>query len=952
MVAVKKVLPRSDIELKLQNTDSYVIESKPPFSFAGFIFVCSNDTIPDLERRIFGLPQSQAKSVLAIRQGMPLFLYNYSTRRLCGVFEAASDGAMNIDPSAWENTEVRRFGKPPVSRYPAQVKVHLKFQRPPLDEETFRPVLDHIEGFKFRLELSVRQVKQLLELFSVSEREFFCDKGRMSLQNVGTGTGVFMPESPLSAVKVDSDCHSECSSRGTYYGEDDWAEDDHGCNSTIQTYLPHSSLYMCDDFNHLTLKNTQNIDKGNDGLSENILQHDVPVPAGLRFLPCEMNTVSPFDHQLFWKKEPTKSSYHCWPDTFATKEANPAPLRSREVDFLVNSSPLNLMYDSKQVHSEDSDSCPFIPMNQRALYFGQENMFCLPVEAQQAQLLNPSSPAKGNDQKRVVQGLPPAKQSHSPEDANKMLNPCATRKCQHRHCSVLPVSQFGQIYLPIYPAKPGAVYDSNQFGPGNLLDDQEGSMSYSQFYGGICPNILHTGHFPYVLLPPVAPKIPPSPPLFAVGFSEALHFNILEFARLTRPSAEKQLSVEGAIDAVRSCVRRMWLNADVEVYGSFATGLCLQHSDVDLAVINAPLLPALLNMTTSQACSFLLRDLGALLKAAKCCDSYNVIANAAMPVLKCLCRPTINLSDHSLPVSEIAVDITIGGIENSKYQWKRTCNGAVVDRSKQHTGGSARDYVVSKIRELPALAPLIFVVKSFLQHRGLSNVYLGGLGSFSLTLLLIFYLELPLSGEMLCASKDSHLHKLFFPTCGISDLSEDSDSYLTMASSSEDLHSISNSECVNWSLGEHYVRKAAGVIDRVLMLWEAGGVAFLGNLLLGFLKKFGFDHDLAREKIVLSSTDGRPGGIFKRDNCHIALWIDDPMRPGINIAAGSFAMCQVQAAFRELFCALVNGQVLSAPLRCNERDCQDLAAFGQLRHFTRLLIDVTDHDGGGLEDEF
>lgn len=36
-----------------------------------------------------------------IRPGMPLFLFNYSDRKLYGIFEAISAGQMNIDPYAW-----------------------------------------------------------------------------------------------------------------------------------------------------------------------------------------------------------------------------------------------------------------------------------------------------------------------------------------------------------------------------------------------------------------------------------------------------------------------------------------------------------------------------------------------------------------------------------------------------------------------------------------------------------------------------------------------------------------------------------------------------------------------------------------------------------------------------------------------------------------------------------
>ena len=37
-----------------------------------------------------------------------LFLYNYSTKRLHGVFEATAPGALNIDPAAWRDAKAAR----------------------------------------------------------------------------------------------------------------------------------------------------------------------------------------------------------------------------------------------------------------------------------------------------------------------------------------------------------------------------------------------------------------------------------------------------------------------------------------------------------------------------------------------------------------------------------------------------------------------------------------------------------------------------------------------------------------------------------------------------------------------------------------------------------------------------------------------------------------------------
>lgn len=52
----------------------------------------------------------------AITPGLPLFLYNYSTHQLHGIYEAASFGGTNIELNAFEDKKC-----PGESRFPAQV---------------------------------------------------------------------------------------------------------------------------------------------------------------------------------------------------------------------------------------------------------------------------------------------------------------------------------------------------------------------------------------------------------------------------------------------------------------------------------------------------------------------------------------------------------------------------------------------------------------------------------------------------------------------------------------------------------------------------------------------------------------------------------------------------------------------------------------------------------------
>lgn len=62
-----------------------------------------------------GLPPQHFSYVKNIEPGLPLFLFNYSDRKLHGIYEAASSGQMNIDPYGWTRDGSQK------TQYPAQV---------------------------------------------------------------------------------------------------------------------------------------------------------------------------------------------------------------------------------------------------------------------------------------------------------------------------------------------------------------------------------------------------------------------------------------------------------------------------------------------------------------------------------------------------------------------------------------------------------------------------------------------------------------------------------------------------------------------------------------------------------------------------------------------------------------------------------------------------------------
>ncbi|KAL1537571.1 hypothetical protein AAHA92_30067 [Salvia divinorum] len=126
----------------------------------GAIFLSNVQTKKEcLRRNIFALPSSHAEFVARVKEGMVLFLFETRKRELYGVYQASSDGAVDINPHAFSSS-----GR----HYPAQVRFRQIWHCDPISEKEFQDAI--IENYfcarKFNFGLSKDQVHRLLYLFS------------------------------------------------------------------------------------------------------------------------------------------------------------------------------------------------------------------------------------------------------------------------------------------------------------------------------------------------------------------------------------------------------------------------------------------------------------------------------------------------------------------------------------------------------------------------------------------------------------------------------------------------------------------------------------------------------------------------------------------------------------------------------------------------------------------
>ncbi|KAK4786491.1 hypothetical protein SAY86_003180 [Trapa natans] len=90
-----------------------------------------------------------------------------STRIPTTITTATSFGGSNIDPTAWKDKKVK--GE---SRFPAQ------------EEDTFRPVLHHYDGPKFRPELSFPRYNEYIAIPKSLSRIHYLLMGNLHFLNI------------------------------------------------------------------------------------------------------------------------------------------------------------------------------------------------------------------------------------------------------------------------------------------------------------------------------------------------------------------------------------------------------------------------------------------------------------------------------------------------------------------------------------------------------------------------------------------------------------------------------------------------------------------------------------------------------------------------------------------------------------------------------------------------
>lgn len=177
-----------------------------------------------------------------------------------------------------------------------------------------------------------------------------------------------------------------------------------------------------------------------------------------------------------------------------------------------------------------------------------------------------------------------------------------------------------------------------------------------------------------------------------------------------------------AIDSLQELVRSLWPDALIDIYGSSYTHLALPVSDIDCVLVSRSL--------AGERPLSILEALASEVEHQPWTKKLELLGSAKIPVLKM--TSSLNPTEE-----DVLLDLTCG-------------------HSVGHTGLGARGLIYSLQAEMPALRPLVLILKSHLVSKDLNCAFTGGISSYVLVILVVRFLQ---------ACGDTH-HKSFATNAG------------------------------------------------------------------------------------------------------------------------------------------------------------------------------------------
>jgi len=231
------------------------------------------------------------------------------------------------------------------------------------------------------------------------------------------------------------------------------------------------------------------------------------------------------------------------------------------------------------------------------------------------------------------------------------------------------------------------------------------------------------------------------------SFTKALSDDIRDMAIALRSLADRRRPWQlGTIDKVKEITKSIWIHAEVDIFGSFSTGLAIPSSDVDIVIcgVNSQQMQWFGGRWLSP-----MAILSQQLQQASWVTTLKTIENTAMPVIKVTTAP-VPISANVLGSAAVRGIIKLDVSFSTAFMLPPHAGGQFATANgvhhgpvpaTMHQGIATRDFVMKLCAMNHALIPLTLVLKQFLSEKCLHDPYTGGLTSYAVTIMVASILQ-------------------------------------------------------------------------------------------------------------------------------------------------------------------------------------------------------------------
>ncbi|KIM82309.1 hypothetical protein PILCRDRAFT_8117 [Piloderma croceum F 1598] len=186
--------------------------------------------------------------------------------------------------------------------------------------------------------------------------------------------------------------------------------------------------------------------------------------------------------------------------------------------------------------------------------------------------------------------------------------------------------------------------------------------------------------------------------------NQRLHDEIVAYMAYVQPTSQEETTRRQVYDFIKKTVKGRFHRSEMSLFGSVAHDLCLPDGDLDVVIR----LPGVDDQNDKKRVLF---QLASALTTSGVTKEAQVKHFARVPVVTFQTVPNLGSLNFDL------------GINNTD-------------------GFAAVETISSYLRKMPALRPLVLVLKSFLKQRKLNSAATSGLSSYAVTCMAISFLQL------------------------------------------------------------------------------------------------------------------------------------------------------------------------------------------------------------------